>query len=82
MEKMALYSMTLTTDIVRVMARVRTVGLWSGVTTDWEMVRRTLDNWRKEGGTMRLQTVEVYGRENWPPDNIKTEMENIGVTIK
>ena len=77
MKYIALYNMTLTTDIVRVMARVREVTLYS-VKTDWEMVRRTLGNCREEG-IMRLQEVYVYG--NKPSDNIKTEMENMGVTI-
>ena len=75
MEYMGLYcNVTLTTDIVRVMARVRKVELYR-VKTDWEMVRRTLVNCREEG-TMRLQEVVVGNR---PSDNIKTEM---GVTIK
>ena len=78
MEWMALGGMTLTTDIVRLMARVREVVLYRDVKTDWEMVRRTLGNCREEG-TMRLQKVEVYG--NKPSDNIKTEIENMGVTI-
>ena len=75
MEYMGLYcNVTLTTDIVRVMARVRKVELYR-VKTDWEMVRRTLVNCREEG-TMRLQEVVVGNR---PSDNIKTEK---GVTIK
>ena len=80
MEYMELDHMTLTTDIVRVMARGRDVRLYSGVKTDWEMVRKTLGNCREEG-TMRLQEVEMYGRGNQPPDNIKTDLENKGVTI-
>ena len=58
MKEMGLWcNMTLTTDIVRVMARVREVRLCKDVKTDWEMVRRTLGNCRKEG-TMRLQQVQ------------------------
>ena len=79
MEKMVLHDMTLTTNIVRVMARAREVILGIVVKTDWEMVRRTLGNCREEG-TMRLQMVLVMGG-NQPPDNIKTDLENKGVTI-
>ena len=80
MEYMRLWNMSLTTDIVRVMARVERVGMRQSVKTDWEMVRRTLGNCREEG-TMRLQEVEVY-TWNMPSGNIKTEIENMGVTIK
>ena len=60
---------------------MRKVELWLGddVKTDWEMVRRTLGNCREEG-TMRLQQVEVRG--NKPSDNIKTEIENMGVSVR
>ena len=78
MEYMRLWNMSLTTDIVRVMAKVEKVQLGFGVKTDWRMVMETLNNFRKEP-TVRLQEVMVDGRANWPPYSIKTELENSGV---
>ena len=81
MREMGLWNMTLTPDIVRVMAGVRKVWLrWGVKKIDWRMVVDTLNNWRKEKA-MVLEKVVVEGRENMPPFYIRTQMENIGVKI-